>query len=205
MSSPVDKSWFRTAIERAGYKSQGAFATDVGLTSVKITNIIKGIRRVQPEEINLFSEKLRESPSNIMAALGMKPRPEQEMPISGYVAAADRVVFYENGDAELANEPVRVPFFFYPGLLLTIKGDSMLPRYKPGEKVGIRTPGIKSVPLKFLGCDVVVSLTNGQLLLKTIYKGTSQDRFTLVSVNPTVEPIVDADIDWVAPIDFHMV
>lgn len=127
---------------------------------------------------------------------GMKSR------ISGYVGAADRVIIYDHDNLE--EETVSLPFFNYPGHVLRVRGESMLPRYKPGELIGIRLPGRECPSAKMLGQDVVAKLANEQMVLKTVVSGPAPDAYTLLSVNPLVPPIYDAPIEWIAPIDFHL-
>ncbi|GBQ32180.1 S24 family peptidase [Gluconacetobacter azotocaptans] len=122
--------------------------------------------------------------------------------VVGYVGAADRVVIYDHESLE--EEQVILPFFNYPGRVLRVQGESMLPRYKPGELIGIRLPGRESPSAKMLGQDVVAKLANDQMVLKTVVAGAASDTFTLLSVNPMVPPIYDAPIEWIAPIDFHL-
>ncbi|MBY4641487.1 XRE family transcriptional regulator [Gluconacetobacter entanii] len=123
--------------------------------------------------------------------------------VAGCVAAADRVVIY-NQD-ELQGEGISLPFRGYPGYVLRVTGESMVPRYKPDELVGFRLPGAPYPSFKMIGRDVVAKLDDGQILLKTLINGPTPESFALASVNPMVPPIFDPPFEWISPIDFHLV
>ncbi|MFT8335122.1 MAG: helix-turn-helix domain-containing protein [Acetobacter orientalis] len=145
------------------------------------------------------------SPKEALRAANDEPL-TQRTPISGYVAAADRIVIFENGDCQgQPIDDVELPFKNYPGLVFQITGESMVPRYKPGEIIGVQLPGKPFPSIKMLGKDVVARLSDGQTVIKTLNTGPSRDSYVLTSVNPLVQPIYDPDIEWIAPIDFHIV
>ncbi|ATJ90685.1 MULTISPECIES: S24 family peptidase [Acetobacter] len=202
MNKAIDKDWFRQAIKKAGFRSQNAFADAVGLTGPKFTNTLKGDRRIQAAEIERIAAALGESDRNVKIALGMEVKSACEYKIAGYVSAADRVVFYDHDDMEV--DTIELPIFYYPGVTLRVKGESMTPRYKPNEVIGIRLPGLEKPPSSLFGKDVVAKLDDGRLVLKTIYKGGEDGTYSLISVNPNVPPITGAFIDWVSPVDFHI-
>lgn len=202
MNKAIDKEWFRRAIKKAGFKSQNAFAEAVGLTGPKFTNTLKGDRRVQANEIEKFAAALGESDRDVKIALGIEVKNICEYKIVGYVSAADRVVFYDQDEMEA--DIIELPIFYYKGVTLRVKGESMTPRYKPNEIIGIRLPGLEKPPTSLFGKDVVAKLTDGRLVLKTIYKGEDVGSYSLISVNPNVPPIIGARIEWVAPVDFHI-
>ena len=143
------------------------------------------------------------SPLEAARAAQAQDRKKNRFPISGYVSGADRVVMYADGDST-EDQDIDLPFAGYDGLLLKVNGESMVPRYKPGEVVGIHLPGKEQFSLKMIGKDVVAKLEDGQLVLKTVMSGTACGSFILSSVNPLVPPIFDPKILWVTPIDFHI-
>ncbi|WP_434603746.1 S24 family peptidase [Acetobacter oryzoeni] len=202
MNKAIDKEWFRKAIKKAGFKSQNAFAEAVGLTGPKFTNTLKGDRRVQADEIEKFAAALGESDRDVKIALGIEVKNICEYKIVGYVSAADRVVLYDQDEME--TDIIELPIFYYKGVTLRVKGESMTPRYKPNEIIGIRLPGLEKPTTNLFGKDVVAKLADGRLVLKTIYKGEDEGSYSLISVNPNVPPIIGAKIEWVAPVDFHI-
>lgn len=202
MNKAIDKDWFRQAIKSAGYKSQNAFAEAIGLTGPKFTNTLKGDRRVQAEEIEKISAALGVSDRSVKIALGIEVKSASEYKIAGYVSAADRVVLYDQDDMEI--DTIDIPIFYYPGITLRVKGESMTPRYKPNEIIGIRLPGLGKPAISMFGKDVVAKLSDGRLVLKTIYKGEEEGTYSLISVNTNVPPIIGVSIEWVSPVDFHI-
>lgn len=127
-----------------------------------------------------------------------------KVPVSGFVAGADRVVLFEDGDIEQDGEAY-LPFQCYDGIVLRVQGESMVPRYKPGEVIGIHLPGRETFSLRMIGKDVVARLSDGQMVLKTVASGPKPATFVLTSVNPMVPPIFEPEIEWVAPVEFHLV
>lgn len=144
------------------------------------------------------------TPKEAENASGCDVRSFLRLPVSGFVAGADRVVIFSDGDIQEDGE-VDLPFPIYNGIILRVTGESMVPRYKPGEVIGIRPRGRDSFSIKMLGRDVVAKLSDGQVVLKTVSSGPEPNSFVLVSVNPMVPPIYNPDIEWVSPIDFHLV
>ncbi|WP_395494526.1 helix-turn-helix transcriptional regulator [Acetobacter sp. KSO5] len=202
MKKTIDKDWFKKAIKKAGFKSQNAFAEAVGLTGPKFTNTLKGDRRIQADEIEKMASALGESDKDIKIALGIEIKSICEYKIAGYVSAADRVVLYDQDEME--TDVIELPIFYYKGVTLRVKGESMTPRYKPNEIIGIRLPGLEKPTMNLFGKDVVAQLADGRLVLKTIYKGEDEGSYSLISVNPNVPPIIGAKIEWIAPVDFHI-
>lgn len=129
---------------------------------------------------------------------------QKKYSIAGYVAGADRVVIFDDCDPEKEGD-VNLPFSDYDGLIFRVRGESMSPRYKPGELVGARLPGTGKLAVKMIGRDVIARLADGQTVLKTVGAGPSINRFVLSSVNTLVPPIYDPELEWVAPVDFHLV
>jgi len=164
-----------------------------------------------PALANLYGIKLEDlcgpdlgSPTEAIKASVAPELRRQRVPVSGFVSGADRVVMYSDGDI-VQDGDVEIPFGGYDGIILRVNGESMVPRYKPGEVVGIHLPGKDSFTLKMIGKDVVAKLSDGQIVLKTVMGGSDGNTFFLASVNPMVAPIFNPDIEWVSPIEFHMV
>ena len=200
----IDRDWFKGAIKEAGFRSQNAFAAAVGLTGPKITNLIKGDRRAQPDEILKIAEILNVSEKKVKESLGLDVPDSATYRVSGYVFGADRVVISDLSQTEVDNDTVNIPIFYYDGVILRVRGESMAPRYKPNELIGIRSNNPCELSSALVGKDVVAKLYDGQVLLKTLYKGSTSGKFSLISVNQSVEPIIDADIEWVHKVDFHV-
>lgn len=145
------------------------------------------------------------SPKEALRAAQTEPTTEK-VRISGFVAGADRIVIFDDGDCQPhVNDDIELPFKHYGGLVLQVTGESMVPRYKPGEVIGITLPGKTAPSIKMIGRDVVVKLSDGQIVIKTLNTGPDRDSYVLTSVNPMVKPIYNPDIEWIVPIDFHLV
>lgn len=80
-----------------------------------------------------------------------------------------------------------------------VRGPSMYPRYFDGEKLLYRTE--RRHPSRLINEECVVRLTNGQMLVKIIRRGTRKTLFNLESWNaPLME---DQEIDWASPIEWR--
>lgn len=202
MSDEINKKWFKSAIKKAGFKSQAVFAEHVKLDSTKLSNILRGIRRITPKEIDRFSAALNVTPSEIREALGEEVNAPPLMNISGYVGAADRVFICSDGSDVVTDEFIQIPFYYYKGILLEIRGESMLPRYNPGEIIGITIPVEGYIDDSLIGRDVVARLSDDSYVLKILHRGSEKGKYTLISINPSVPPIIDTKLLWASPIDF---
>ncbi|WP_228125655.1 helix-turn-helix domain-containing protein [Gluconobacter cadivus] len=143
------------------------------------------------------------SPTEALKAAKIQP-PRNRFPVSGFVSGADRVIMYSDGDI-VQDGDVELPFGGYDGIILRVNGESMVPRYKPGEVVGIHLPGKEHFTTKMIGKDVVAKLLDGQIVLKTVMCGGDSSSFVLASVNPLVPPIFNPEIEWISQIEFHLV
>jgi len=124
--------------------------------------------------------------------------------ITGTVSAADRVLINVSPDLSRADE-IDLPFHGYSGILLEVSGESMLPRYKPGEIIGVTPNRYVRPSAKMIGKDAVVMLKDERILLKTIIEGPEVGTFALSSFNQSIPIIFNPQIVWISPIDFHLI
>lgn len=79
-----------------------------------------------------------------------------------------------------------VPSFKDADFLITVRGDSMTPRYYSGDIVACRKVFLSD--LWFQWGKVYIIDTNQGSLLKKVRRGSSEETITLVSENPEYEP-----------------
>lgn len=169
------------ALERTG-KSKGGMAVHLGLRNSAITEIIQGVRHVKAEEMPLIIEYLELDRVPIMGRIG---------------AGGDIQPDYEQVVADELGQ-VRVPIAM-PGELVAfeVKGDSMAPRYDPGDIVVVWAEQ-KRATETFYGEEAAVRTKDGKRYLKTIMQGKTRSAVTLTSFN--AKAISNVKLEWIGEI-----
>lgn len=119
------------------------------------------------------------------------------VPVRSFVGAGDEVVPIAQ------DEPIDyVPA--PPGMeeceATEVRGRSMIPLYHHGDRLFHRR--LESNPAAFREEVVVVQVKNGKRYVKLLQAGSRRGRYTLASVNPAFEPMIDQALDWVGPIEW---
>ena len=90
-----------------------------------------------------------------------------------------------NFNDEMQRIPVYIPNFGDDVTFINVYGDSMYPKYKAGDVIGIKP--VDFVYLVF-GHPYVVVFDNGDVNIKYVCKGSDDDHVNLVSENPKYDP-----------------
>ena len=113
------------------------------------------------------------------------------VPLLGYVGAGDEVIPLDH-DVEWVSAP---PDLGEAGAALDVRGESMLPRLQPGDRVFYRQKDL--MPVDAVGRVCIVQVDEGPLLIKMVQRGAKRGLFDLVSYNrPDV--IADQKLLWAA-------
>ena len=90
-----------------------------------------------------------------------------------------------NFNDEMQRIPVYIPNFGDDVTFINVYGDSMYPKYKAGDVIGI-----KHVDFLYLvfGHPYVVVFDNGDVNIKYVCKGSDNEHVNLVSENPKYDP-----------------
>lgn len=196
----VDGDEIRRRIGQAGLKQVGV-AQFLGIDQGKFSKTLNGTRRAKFPEMVKLAALLKAPLPEVMHLLGedySDPFGRLQL-VSGYVGAGDEVIIeYDDGGGF---DEITTPFLGYSGRVLRVRGDSMSPRYLDGEHIGYSE---ESDVQALLGLEVVAKTVDGRLFLKRLRKGTQPGYFTLISINPAVEPILDVQLEWASPIDWHL-
>lgn len=202
MAIGVDKVWFKEARIAAGFATDADLARQLGIYPSAYTNLMKGERQLKALEAQKLATLLKRPVPEITQALGREPFAPIATALSGYVAAADKVVIFDDADDGVEIATVHVPFMHYPGSFLQIRGESMTPRYNPGDVIGVRMNLAEANTIDSLvGKDVVAFTADEQTLLKRLEHGDREGRYTLLSVNPLVPPLLNVALQWAVPVD----
>jgi putative phage repressor len=90
-----------------------------------------------------------------------------------------------NFNDEMQRVPVYIPNFSKDVTFINVYGDSMYPKYKSGDVIGIKP--VDFIYLVF-GHPYVVVFDNGDVNIKYVCKGSDDDHVNLVSENPKYDP-----------------
>jgi phage repressor protein C with HTH and peptisase S24 domain len=120
------------------------------------------------------------------------------LPILGKVAAGAEALFdddYEMGAAADWLDPM-VP---EDGIVLTVDGESMMPRFRHGERLifGRRYDD----PSPLVGQEVMARLADGRKVVKILRRGAAPGLWTLESINTRFKPIEDVELLWALPFE----
>lgn len=197
MSMAVDIAAIRDALrrvmERKGVKPT-TLSLQVGTNRTLVKNLLESGQDGQISTLVKLAGALDVDIEELLARPGVS--------IGGAIGAGGEVLF-EDYDAEGgANEIVPRP----PGIsgdlvALTVRGASMLPKYKDGDIIYIRR-SVDGVLRDYLGEDCAVRVKSGGTYVKQLAPGTRPGVFTLRSLN--AEDMVDQEVEWATPILFIM-
>ena len=90
-----------------------------------------------------------------------------------------------NFNNEMQRVPVYIPNFSKDVTFINVYGDSMYPKYKAGDVIGIKP--VDFIYLVF-GHPYVVVFDNGDVNIKYVCKGSDDEHVNLVSENPKYDP-----------------
>lgn len=179
--------------ERVGMKQQGIVSIEGG--GVKRPRLIKEIASVlQTSQDWLLFGTGPEVISDVVeddVGFGV-------VPVVGEIAAGGRI----DVDSEQFSEAeplfeIRVPFQVpSDAVALRINGDSMWPRYDPGDVIICYRYSQDPAPL--VGFEAAVGTPDGNRYLKRLIKGTEEGLYNLESHNAAV--IRDVQIAWVSEV-----
>ena len=121
------------------------------------------------------------------------------VPLLGEIGAGGLIAYFKDDhEDELVPRPPLAPG---PLMALMVKGDSMLPKYDPGDVIYVRRDHDGVLPA-YLGKYCAIHLTDGGTYLKQLTVGTIQDRFTLRSLNAA--DMENVEVVWASPVIFVM-
>lgn len=121
------------------------------------------------------------------------------VPLMGEIGAGGLVAYFKD-DNELPTVE-RPPLAPGPLMALVVSGESMLPKYEPGDIVYVRRDHDGVLPL-YLNRYCAVHLSDGGTYLKRLAQGTEAGRYTLRSLNAA--DMENVEVIWASPVLFVM-
>jgi phage repressor protein C with HTH and peptisase S24 domain len=85
------------------------------------------------------------------------------------------------------------------GIVLTVDGDSMLPRFRHGERLIFGRRHDDPSPL--VGHEVMARLADGRKMVKILRRGAAPGLWTLESINTRYPPLEDVELLWALPFE----
>lgn len=162
-----------------------ALAQAVGTTKMQIQRLEKGTRRLSDQWIYRLAPVLGVSPGQLL---------ESGVPVVGKIGAGGSVIFEDAGEIDSVPRP---PDTEGELIGLEVEGDSMLPKFDPGDVVYI-SPSEPAADQTYLGAYCAVRLVTGETYLKILARGSKPGRFNLRSLNAA--EMEDVEILWATPV-----
>ena len=159
--------------------------------SDKVVKILTAYPSLSPEWLMLGEGEMLRDPSKQAANDPKKEiipshTPQEGIPLIPIEAWAGALSGEDYSIMEDECERYVVPSFQDADFLITVRGDSMTPKYYSGDIVACRKVFLSD--LWFQWGKVYIIDTNQGSLLKKVRPGSSEDTITLVSENPEYEP-----------------
>jgi len=123
----------------------------------------------------------------------------EAVPLLGEIGAGGAIAYFRD-EHEFETVP-RPPLAPGPMMALEVKGESMLPKYEPGDVVYIRRDHEGILP-QYLGKYCAIHLSDGGTYLKVLAKGSQLGRYTLRSLNAA--DMENVEVIWASPVLFVM-
>lgn len=204
----VDRQWFDEQVRKRGFRSQKQFAAAIGLDGPKLTKLLKGERRPQVADLIAMSTALNTSMVNLVRCFGakhIKPTPPG-IPIHAAIFDDDSVEFHDQLESDPSEQIVHSPCPNYRGIGIQVRTSTLSPRYYEGEVLlGRIQPDQRAAEIgHLLGREAFVALADSGIVLKLVQPGSLPGLYTLSSLNLRIPPLVDVEVEWGEPIDFHI-
>lgn len=162
-------------------KNKGAIGTD------KLENILKAYPDISPLWLvsGIGNMLTNYAPKKHTSTLQQTNDPNKGIPLIPVEAMAG---FFQGEQSVMLHECdfYVMPIFKSADYLITVKGDSMQPKYYSGDIIACKHLSLSDI--FFQWGKVYVIDTDQGALIKKVEQGNSNDTITLVSENPTYKP-----------------
>jgi transcriptional regulator with XRE-family HTH domain len=182
--------------------SQGRLAEAVATAQTTISSWERGRTEPTREDVVRVAHALGVTPAALELGEGGENR-RVAIPIVGYVGAASEYFgFDDHAQGAGLDEIERPPGVPERAVAVIVRGDSGYPAIRDGMVLVYWN--CLDDPSDVVGEDCFVRLQDGRTLVKLLERGTSPGLWTLVSINTSVAPIRDVEIEWAAPIEIRL-
>ncbi|MBX3088119.1 MAG: helix-turn-helix transcriptional regulator [Cryobacterium sp.] len=185
--------------------SQADLARRVDMSQTAIGEIEAG-RVARPKKLREIALEVGTSEAWLLGETD-SPDPDHQLPspeaaqVVGVIGMIGAGGAFDTSVEQIAHgEPlyeIELPFFIGPdAIALEVKGDSMWPRYDPGDVIVCFRRTVD--PETLLGWEAAVGTPDGSRYLKRLLRGSAPGLYNLESHN--APPIRDVHLDWVSDV-----
>ena len=171
--------------------SRRSLSTAAGLSQTAVRDVLDRTENPGIGTLHRIAEALQIPVESITGSGGVE--------LAGEIGAGGIVAYFKE-DHEFESVP-RPPLAPGPLMALRVRGESMLPKYEPGDVVYIRRDHDGVLPA-YLGRYCAVHLSDGGTYLKILSAGSQAGRYTLRSLNAA--DMVDVEVVWASPVLYVM-
>jgi transcriptional regulator with XRE-family HTH domain len=183
------------ARKSAGYRSAKEAALRVGVGYDTYAQHENGTRGFPAARATIYARAFGVDFNWLMTGRGNPSQKLASINVIGKVAAGAEG-FFEDDYAMGAGEPITS--FPPEAIALTVEGDSMVPRFNPGE-VLIFGPRVDN-PERLIGQEVMARLDDGRKMIKVLRRGSLPNTWNLHSINSAHLTIENVHLFWVLPL-----
>jgi repressor LexA len=194
MAEAIDIQKIRDTIEREmtrkGFSPRGlSLAAGLGQTAVR--DLMQKTDNPGIGTLHKIAEALQVPFEVINGTGGVK--------LVGKIGAGGSIAYFSDDDEE--HFVPRPPLAPGPLMAFEVAGDSMLPKYEPGDVIYARRDHDGVLPA-YIGKYCAVHLADGGTYLKRLAAGSQIERYTLRSLNAA--DMENVEVIWAAPVLFVM-
>jgi phage repressor protein C with HTH and peptisase S24 domain len=185
----MSADWLREALalsntRQAELARQLTASLERSIDRAAVNKMLSGQRAIQGDEL-LEIERIT----------GLEAPKKIQVPLKGRVGAGQEVEAMDGG-----HETVDAPAQARPGTVaVEVSGQSMYPAYEAGT---ILYYSKLLPPAELVNRRAIVQLGDGRIFVKIVRRGSTENAWTLQSINSQFPDIVDQMVDWAAPIDW---
>lgn len=121
-----------------------------------------------------------------------------EIPVVGFMSAGESFTPFDDFPKGGGHDMVALDFGTY-SIAIEIRGSSMLPVYRPGDRIMCDKLEGEAMS-RAVNRDCAVLTATGEGYIKRVQKGSRRGLYTLRSYNPDFADIPDQALAWAAPI-----
>jgi repressor LexA len=192
MPNKLDISAIRRRIEEemeAKGFTKRKLSIKAGLSQTAVRDVLERTENPGLGTLHKIAEALEIPPENIVGA--------GRVPLTGSIGAGGQIGYFPE-EQEQRYVP-RPPLALGRYMALEVKGESMLPKYEPGDIIYVRRDHEGVLP-DYLGRYCAIHTADGGTYLKILSPGTEPDRYTLRSLNAA--DMVNVEVVWAAKVEF---
>ena len=166
--------------------SQTELAVRIGTTLNMLGKIERGDRDLTGGWIEKIAKALKVEPGEIIGNVSV--------PVVGKIGAGGSIIYEDIGNTEFVTRP---PDTRGELVGLEVEGESMLPKFDPGDIVYISRDE-EGVSPDLFGSYCAVRLISGETYLKILARGSEPNRYTLRSLNAA--DMENRELVWATPV-----